>query len=467
MQIVWILTITIFEAAYLYNRRSPFPKDELQFLSEIYLNQIQTMKPVLNLVNFDGDFTNSYGFLIREHQSNFGGDPTIIDLRNKCCEGDATSCIKQLNSLSQRKSDELEYWLILDRECKDLGLIVSDQVAFAPSVPTQLLDQWSGTFLKDSTGPFVDSRPAAIVRLLLVDALEEASYKRIDWSPESLVPARLSGFLSELSKILDLTVDTNTVYSASASQLKQAFSNPDPYETSRILNKELSAWPATPHLMETGSYALPPISNIALAIVDDLGESNIFEVPEWGVINATPLSQTLECTRDTCYLSVSGESLFVSTVVSALRKWLGLSPTDCLSGDDSCYSIGISVSEKIVLADRFRKSYIERIIENNLKQETVLSNLPSLVFNEQVSKMTLVSINQAVLSINSNSTETSTEAAKLGALLSDEALSHETIIAPSHFFLEFMFALYGPIGLPIAVPVIGIIIQEIRRRRKD
>ena len=463
-----LLSFVAFESLYQYHWRARVPHAELNLLRELADTQHTSVgKPSLTVINFGkfvGDDVPGFRTTVRFPPAT-DEFRAMQHVRDICCAGIRGDCSDAVASLSRSMSGDLSFSLLFDAACGSTLNVAHDHVGFASSVSADFLTQWASIKPNAFSGLFAKPAPLSILRFLLVESMGDNG-ARIAWSPESVVDPILAGMFAKLSPSMEVVVDTNTVYSANGDVIVDAVTNADPYERSRIINAELAEWAAPPHLLEFGVYSMPPLKTIAVVAVPPTGEvqSGTFDITDWVTLNVVPSDAVFNCTESVCNVTFTGGSLLQSTLVSVVRSWLGLPSESCL-GDDSCRDTGLSTTEAIHLNAMMVKVNTQTIIDNTQKQINVLSSLGRLRFEQEVSDLTLEAVQLGIACIRADSLDDAAALCKLGAAKSAEALHHESIVAPPHFSNEFFFALYGPIGLPILVPVLSGLLGEYRRRR--
>lgn len=464
LESVMILGIVLFEFFHHLHIRSLIPYPAINSLrNDLQKNADQLAKPVVNAVVLSADrpstasvWESEFELVIR---SNLKKTEAVKDA---CCRRDNAICQAALESFSSAHSTDLTFWLLVDTSCTS-GLIQFDQVAFASSWPSKGVPGWEDVGMGTGSGPLSDGAPLTVIRLLVAESMEKSPL-RIRWEPTEVMDNHLGTFTKRLSAVTNFVIDTNTVHSVSVGALMDAMSISDPYERSRLLNNEISGWPSTKHLLEFGTYAMPPLKNIAVAIVSDAeSRKGVLEVSDWGVVNVVKKSDICQesSSSNTCKVTSKGTDILSSTFVSAVRHWLGLP-------SESSSKYGIYVSELIRVSLTLRRSYLNSIIESLDKQVNVLTTLSQLRVEPEVSDMMISAVENGVDAVSKSSNiSLSTESARRGAELALHALSHESVVGPWSFSFEFLFALYGPVSLPILIPIIGAVVSYIAKKRGD
>jgi hypothetical protein len=270
--------------------------------------------------------------------------------------------------------------------------------------------------------------------------------------------------IEELAPISEIILDTQTVYAANATQVLDTLSGSvDEYEMSRLINDEIERWTGPSHLLEFPAFAMPPLENIAFVVQDT--DRGLFQLSEWGSLSFHSSSDVLDCQDSSCELKEDGVQKISDLVTSLIRSWLGLSSAKC-SGCIEHESRVISTTELILIAEAMRIQYMRSAIRDIKKQENVLKSLPRLAFKGKVVEL----MNEAVDLLDQSLKEwnflsTSVVKSKLACTLAGEALHHESIMAKPSFSLEYLFALYAPIGLPVLFPVLSALIAMYKARR--
>ncbi len=396
-------------------------------------------------------------------------DPDDIGrVRDVCCS-DAAGCDLALEQLHQKLENDSGFLIIHDSSCGETtGLRIADNIAFTTRNIEPVIKVWEGVQRAEFSGPMSLDRGLVVVRLLMINSAGDSSTPaRIVWTHVQTIERQVRVVLAELSPIVEVILDTQTVYSGDIYQLlKTLDGSVDEYEASRLINSEVEVWSGTSHLLEFGAYAMPPLDNIAIfPSKDGVG---LYDVSDWGVLSVVDPDDLFKCGDSVCELSEEGAKAISNIFISLVRKWLGLAPEKCLG----CFSNDtriFSTTEKIHLMNARRKFYIDSAATDLRKQQKVLSSLPRLAFPAQVADMMDEVVQLVSKSRSEKNLTEGVRLAKVAATLAGEALRHESVVAPSSFSLEYLFALYAPAGLPIIFPVISALISlwKARRNRKS
>jgi hypothetical protein len=196
--------------------------------------------------------------------------------------------------------------------------------------------------------------------------------------------------------------------------------------------------------------------------VDEKTEPGIFQVTEWGVLNFVHLNELFDCKdQSVCVLTESGAQKIRDFTISLIRSWFGLSPKHCF-GD--C-EVGLSMTELVHLAVRQRDLHVSNTIRDLDKQVSVLETIPRLRVTREVSERMAEAVTKASEAVTTHSVFEGVIAAKQAAAAAAEALHHESVKAPSRFSIEYIFALYAPVGLPVVFPLLSALLAHIKRQR--
>jgi hypothetical protein len=377
----------------------------------------------------------------------------VEELSRECCVVGSKSCIGLLGRLSVRMGDNQNLWVLYDSKCAQESLVVADNVGFTGKSIAGVIDNWRSNKIDVFSGPFKSDKGIGVIRFMLIESTTNGN--RLNWNPEETFKG-LRTFLVDLSPALEVIFDTQTVYSGEGDRLVENIKTvSDPYELSRLVNEEIEMWKGSPHLLEFGAYNMPPLTHVALVVGD--ADNGIYDIGEWGVVNFKQLSNLFACTNKSCTLSATGQEYMNNFVISLIRKWLGLS-TGASNGP------ALSRVEKILLSQARKRKYLDSMAEDIRKQDRVLSALPRLAFPQTVADMIHESIEYAKESASTSNLTEGVIRAKLAATLAGEALHHESVMAAPSFSLEYLFALYAPIGLPLVFPVVMALIAHLKKK---
>ena len=464
----WLLatvgSLCVFEIANLTNWRSAIPWSSVAQLETTFTESNQAFP--LELVTFTGiDSVEIDGFNVLQRSIDAVECPIaryyLRSVRDSCCSDSPADCDAALKNLSRSQEAGSEFWVIYDKTCSQKEGVAYDQVAFSPSLKGSFLHRWLALVVQPLSGPFKSASPLSTVRLLVAESLGTKPTGRLVWDPVSTFSEHVRAMLAALSPVTEVVFDTNVVYSADGDAILRAMSLDDAYERSRLVNKELAQWTGTGHLLEFGSSAPISLENVAIVLVNDDSKSGIFQVSEWGVLNFVHISDLFACNNAECILSPGGADKMNDFIISLFRSWLGLNPQRCF-GD--C-EFGLSRTELVHLAVRQRAMYIQSVIRDMKKQFSVLQILPRLKVNKLVSDLMAASLASASEASSTHSVFEGVVKAKQAASLAAEVLHHESVKADGRFSIEYLFALYAPISLPVIMPLVSAVVAEVRKRR--
>lgn len=466
-----MVAASLFEVFWNFNFRSDTPKIELgHFRSMVAGGEDRRFLPQLNVIHFEesSDAMTAVSLKLNKvsHLDMTAGMDSVVVCRQRCCEGDVNGCQEALTNLSKSLEETMEFWIIIDPRCPKIRSEFLDQVGYVSRWSEKSLDRWDASNVGPSSGPFATDRGLGVVRMLMIESLQNpSSNKRILWDPEKTLGTSVSSYISSLSPYVEIQMDSQTVYSNNATGLLGLLDgSTDQYDTSRILNEELDIWNGPGHLLEFGAYSMPPLWNIATILTNE--SEGLFNATEWGVLNFVRIETLFNCSSaDYCQLTESGSRRIQNTFISVIRYWLGL-PTDKCLGDCKEGS-ALSTTERILLGYTRRDELIQRMLDDSQRQINVLEALPRLRFPAEVSQMMHEAVATGIRALNEDNIVESVRLMKKASALSAEVLHHEAVTAPPSFAIEYIFALYGPIGLPVAFPVMAGLIEFWRSYRKN
>jgi hypothetical protein len=325
-----------------------------------------------------------------------------------------------------------------------------------------IAEEWHISQVNPPEGPFDSDKGLAVIRFFLIDSQGRTSMKPLEWNPNRFLRDLIAPFISQISPLVEIIFDSQVVYSAEGEKLLGSLDESvDMYDRSRIINEELEVLTGPSHLLEIGAHAIPPLRNIAIVLGPH--EQGLYNVTEWGVLNFVNGSFITECPQESCRVTSNGEQAISNTIISVIRHWLGLPSARCIR--DCEPGKFISRTEMILLSHARRDALLDRTIKDCMKQLKVLKALPRLRFPEHVSQMMVEAISNANAALNDPDIFKSVSLAKIASMKAAEVLHHELVSAPPSFSLEYLFALYGPAGLPIVFPVIMGFIEILKKRK--
>ena len=348
-----------------------------------------------------------------------------------CLNYSMSDCNRALEIFSQRVAGDGDFHLLHHKACGET-MHRYDQVMVSGSMSDAIVLPWRRQESLQFSGPFQHGHPLVVLRLLLVECLEES--RRVFWDSPSIWENYLSGFFAKLEPTFEVVFDSSAVHNGRCEKVFNLPGAESAYERSRLLNEELSVWVGAPHQMLVGTYSMPPLGHLAVALEDSSDHSGTFEIEDWGTVTAVGKAGVVEV---------------ASLVVNVVRRWLGLG--DC--GDEFCRS-GISNTELIHLANRASCEFQAKTARNLRTLSSVLSALPRLPFNQ--GELWEETVHKLRIARETGSLHS----ARLGALQSWELLNDESMVAAPHFSLEFTFALYAPLFLPVSLPVLMALVRQ-------
>lgn len=465
----WIILFLVGELSHNYNWRGVVPSGSTHELvdrisQKNFPSSISSLRVihVTETVQLDSSI-DSYSN-VRYNSLDLESKRLVDTIREICCHRDSMDCKQALHKLSDHYESAPNFWIVHDASCGESVDEVYDQVQFRTRSLDRVPVPWEVSQLNPPEGPFKSDKGLAVIRFLLVDSQDSLSGRSIIWDPVRFLNEHLTPFMSQVSSVVEIILDSQVVYAGEGDNILSALNQSvDMYDMSRIINEELDVWTGSSHLMEIGTHAIPPLWNIAVILSP--GEQRLYNVTEWGVLNFVDGSSLTECSTDPCKLSSVGEQFAANTVISVIRHWLGLPSSRCIG--DCEPGKYISRTEKILLSHVRRDFLVQRTVQDCTKQLKVLEALPRLRFPEHVSNSMFEAISTANAAIDEPDIVKSVSLAKVASMKAAEVLHHESVSAPPSFSLEYMFALYGPAGLPIVFPVIMGFIEMFKKRKSS
>jgi hypothetical protein len=337
-----------------------------------------------------------------------------------------------------------------------------DNVGFSGSSSPDFLSAWRKVKNLELRGVFETAPPLSFIRLLLVQSSESSD--QIEWRAEDL--SRIQEVLNSIAELTETVLETQLVYSGQSSAIAEALRLSDPFDRSRILNEELAVWKGSPHLLEFGSNVMPPLRHIAVLSSNSLDEG-VYEITDFGHLIVKRPADLMDCEVKKGVCLIRAEAL-VEIVMSVVRVWLGLR-SDACTFENACSS-GFSNSERIAISSVFRRKYLQSIVSDLQKQMSLLSALPRLRFGQAVSDLmsdAIQLVSESLMISEGEELHVATEKAKQGSVKAAEALAHDSVVSVPYFSWEFRLALYGPIALPVALPLLASWISIFRNRRRE
>ena len=406
--LIWLCTVFasfgVFElyTQYLYRFWYRFPHEDFT----VYLDSILPKVDLLPLVVFA-----LRGSLSINPLQGFEVEHVVLDdtqvlpfaVYQNCCKVySSDECRDSLARFSELVSSK--FHLVHDSTCinsaRDHVMVSSTRTALKT-----IASVWNTDSIKFEF-PFSFGNPIVVVRVLLVGEQPFASLTGLD------------AFISQLP--FDVFLDRTVVQNA---DIETVFTSERPYE-------QLAIWEGSSHILPYGTLTMPPLRHIALVLDSNSTES--VSIDDWGVVTRIPPNSDI-----------------LNPIVSVLRIWLGLG----VCRTEFCSSTGISQTERLLLESKANSLFIKTAINNLSTVSRVYKGLPNLSFSEHALLQDLK------FDLTSFPMESATS--KKIAATSFELLTTGT--APSHFSIEFHFALYAPLFLPMSLPVITVLWQYFRR----
>jgi len=219
---------------------------------------------------------------------------------------------------------------------------------------------------------------------------------------------------------------------------------PDPHVKSKLLNAETSLWTTSDHLLPFGAFTLPNVDYIANLIGTD-DRDDVYEVDHFGFVNF--------------FTSTDDENIekrIASRTLQEVRYWLGLNPHGGI----------LSNTELIHVQIRAREFFLMQTYEAIRDLSNIVDSMTRLTFPKLVAKLANDALADGIhASMEISDLNKSLALSINAAAKSAEALNDNTVNSDPHFSIEYMFALYAPFGLPVAVPVISGFIKYWKKRR--
>ena len=419
-----------------YNWRSPFPSNHVISLQGMAESSAPfRYDPPLKVVTRKLETASHVDGFCTVQLAAYECEDVCEKVFTTCCGQSREKCIAALEAANVIDSES--FWLFKDPSCNHRSPSMHvDNVGYAVSDEPDFLRIWRyiGNKSHELSGPFKSLHPIVFVRSLQVLTEDnEISNKS----------SNITYLENAVDGVFDIIHETSSLFGGQKAikAIEESLSATDPHEQSRLINKELRVWTGSTHISTFGSYTMPPIGYIASVSLSPQSPKTIqglYQVDNFGFINIVVDKQN-ESTID--------------PIRDITRSWVG---GDLQTNTDI-------MSFKIFA----RRQFIKKAIDNLVRLMGILDQFSDLRFGQSTSEFVVSAIShiEASLNIDSPSLQESLRHARIAVIESMEALNDQSVSDPPFFSMEYTFALYAPLGLPITVPVIGALIRLIREKR--
>ena len=408
-----------------YNWRADYPASEVESLKRILsLEESSQFKLPLIVIHSTNHLEPDIpGFEISKSAPEEISDLTQ-NLFEYCCSSMSDKCINSLKKASEVVKDSFLFFH--DTSCRQQTPPVNvDNVGYSVSFDPEFLQKWrqSRENPPKFTGPFKSMYPIVFVRSIHVLTGDTARKNHSDLTP----------LLSSFDGIFDIIHESTTLYGGPQSlrAIEQSLVAPDLHEQSRLINKEFMVWTGSSHISPFGTYFLPPIAYIATVDSSAISSTGLYEVENFGFIHIPNESD--------------------DPIPEITRLWFGKDlPTQ---------------SETISLRMHARNIFLTNAIKNLSRLKDILAEFSDIRFPGSTAAVVESAIHHIEESLRTKSLPGSLHHARIAVIESQEALNDEFVSDPPFFSIEYTFALYAPLTLPISVPITSALIRYIRERR--
>ncbi|CEM08899.1 unnamed protein product [Vitrella brassicaformis CCMP3155] len=342
------------------------------------------------------------------------------------------------------------------------------------------------------------------------------SPQRIRWPGsfhESVLRPYLSPFLSRLSTCYWLEMQAQTIYHASLGEQPKPQREKGTTRERVVAFNDLSRFLAaandwtTDAVLTRGTHKPPVILNLAsmkpsgapVVVLTQSGEPHTaFSVPGWGVMaimsHPVPDDQLSRNATWRRQVARSGYELTDTDAretaglwLSHFRKWLGFpnvtntttpinidhhSPPLAKASMAAPSTNGIATWELLALANTLLQLFLREISENLTAVESLISSLPDLTVEQRIAESINHILRMATDALNAIERGERDLGRLLGGIRSGyqdsvETLHDDSMMADLYFSPEFKFAVYLPMLVPIAVPVLLTAGKELMTWRRE
>ena len=353
-----------------------------------------------------------------------------------CCSGNHAECGAALKKVQNIEPNSFTFFH--DTDCKNLvDPIQVDNVGYATDSNPDFLSDWlvSWNFEHKFQGPFESMYPIVYVRSInVLTGQEQARSAHPD----------LRYLHSSVADMFEVIEESSSFYGGpeALGAVSESLGATDPHDQSRLINKEVLVWTGSSHISSYGTFSMPPIAHIATVQLPDNESSNF-----------VPLPSDLYQVDHFGFIYIPSNSSR-NPIPDITNVWLGRTDSNPISNLDI-----------LSMKSYSRKTFLKNAIKNLAKLDNILSEFSDLEFPESTAAVVDSAINHIELSMNSPSLDESLRYARLAVIESLEALNDHAVTDSPYFSIEYMFALYAPLALPISVPVLSALIRYIRERR--
>ena len=423
-----------FELLMQFNWRASSNIHELSDVQRLVsLTDAPTFKAPLRLIRPDNtQGVPLSGFeIITSEGSN--GDERFMAIFDKCCmsrKGDCSVALKKVQNL-----DPNSFWFFHDTGCKNpVNEIREDNVGYASHGNPDFLSVWLNSWNSEHQfqGPFKSMYPIVYVRSLNVLTRHQ---------PQPPISSNLTTLHAAVADIFEVVHESSTLYGGPETlrAISESLGAHDPHDQSRLINKEVLIWTGSSHISTFGTFSMPPIAHIATVEPPEEDTpkplSGLYQVDHFGFIH------------------IPSNNVSDDPIPEVTRLWLGRNTSDPISHVDTLSMKAFS-----------RNQFLKNALNNLVKLDDILSEFSDLEFPKSTAAVVDSAINHIEIALSSNLSE-SLRHARIAAIESLEALNDHAVVDSPYFSIEYTFALYAPLALPISVPVLSALIRYIRERR--
>ena len=387
-------------------------------------------KPPLRLIRSDKRFENSIdGFEVID--SALGDSSSaVVRIFKECCSNRSSECV---DALKTEHLDPNSFWFFHDTTCKShVNPISFDNVGYASTDVPDFLSRWREEWnsVREFDGPFKSMHPIVFIRSMNVLTGDD---------PTPRYDLDLSPLQEAVQDIFEIVHESTVLYGGPESlrAVEESLSAKDPHDQSRLINNELLVWTGSSHMPSFGTFTMPPISYIATVEAPDKPSYGLYQVDHFGFIHIPS--------------NVSDDD----PMPDITRVWLGHTKPG-----------PISFTDRIAMKSFARKTFLKNAMSNLGKLSHILEEFHDLAFPQSTASVVDSAIRHIEASLQASHLDDSLYHARIAVIESMEALNDQAVSDPPFFSIEYTFALYAPLALPISVPVLSALIRLIRERRK-
>eukprot|EP00929_Paragymnodinium_shiwhaense_P090708 TRINITY_DN50852_c0_g4_i1.p1 TRINITY_DN50852_c0_g4~~TRINITY_DN50852_c0_g4_i1.p1 ORF type:complete len:552 (-),score=162.10 TRINITY_DN50852_c0_g4_i1:51-1706(-) len=347
----------------------------------------------------------------------------------------------------------------------------------AAVVATALRSTWLRSMSFDSRAALFEIAPSYVMSFFLVGDCQQ----RVSWDFfGDIVGPYLQPFIARLQLLFDMEMDSQVVQCGALANLARSKEDAHVADAGDLQDSFLtraSEWPGD--TVTKDARWLPPLLNFVafkpfedFTVLDRAQQpQQSFAIPGWGAVVLTNAGD------DACYSNATGsladcEAARVASAWAAhLRSWLQLPAEQPLGAGDVALpeglhfvaasphqgGLGIADWELRVVARGVYASFVRRTAETLRNLLDLVDSLPDVVVRAELGQM-VAEAAAATREAHASATEGDLTAALAGArraaALALSALHDDTVVAHLFFSMEFKYAVYLPIGLPIIAPIL-------------